>query len=86
MKTKPKPHKKPRPQIEQSVAHVSRCKKCGSTRRAPYHGRKELSFAGLDKDAQPYTHVVWRRTACLDCGQARVDRVTENRPQTKKRK
>jgi hypothetical protein len=76
---------KRKPAPEQSVSQPSRCKKCGSTRREPYHGRKELEFSGQDKEGKPFTHVVWRRTSCSDCGQARVDRHYENRPQKENR-
>jgi hypothetical protein len=47
--------------------------------------RKEHEFAGTDTEGQPFTHTVWRRTKCADCGQFRVDRHRENRPPQKKK-
>ena len=58
----------------------SRCKKCGSTNRTPYTTRQEHEIAGLDAAGNEYTHIVWRRTSCANCGQFRIDRTTENRP------
>ena len=64
----------------------TRCTTCGSTEREPYHGVIEQAIAGVDpKTGQLYTHVVWRRTRCRDCGKNRVDRSYENRPVKKKR-
>ena len=62
-----------------AAADVSRCPKCGSTEREPYHHPRELAQGGEDRDGNAYTHVVWRNTACRSCGQARVDRTYENR-------
>lgn len=67
-------------------AETTRCPACGSTRRAKYVNRNEHEFAGTDSDGRPYTHVVKRRTSCLDCGQHRIDRHFENRPSRPKRK
>lgn len=58
-------------------AAPSRCPKCHSTNRAPYHDVNTLEHGGLDAAGQPYNRVVFRRTACTDCGQARVDRAYE---------
>jgi len=58
----------------------SRCRRCGSTRRSDYYGKTEQAFRG-EHNGQPFTHIVRRRTKCLDCGQLRVDRAYENRPQ-----
>ena len=57
----------------------SRCKRCGSTRRGDYYGKTEQAFQGV-QDGLPFTHIVRRRTKCLDCGQVRIDRAYENRP------
>jgi len=57
----------------------SRCKRCGSTRRGDYYGRTEQAFQGV-QDGLPFTHIVRRRTKCLDCRQLRIDRAYENRP------
>ena len=58
----------------------SRCKRCGSTRRGDYYGKTEQAFRG-EHNGQPFTHIVRRRTKCLDCGQVRIDRAYENRPE-----
>ncbi len=73
---------KPRDQIDVAT---SRCQKCGSTERASYTSKEEVEHGGTDAAGQPYTHVVWRRTKCLACGQHRIDRSVENRakPQRK---
>ena len=57
----------------------SRCRRCGSTRRSDYYGKTEQAFCG-EHNGQPFTHIVRRRTKCLDCGQSRIDRAYENRP------
>lgn len=60
---------------------TSRCKKCGSSSRTPYQSDPTtLAAAGTDPiTGAPYTHVIWRRTACRQCGQARIDKCYENR-------
>ncbi len=58
---------------------ISRCPTCASTKRTNYFARQEQQIAGI-RDGIPYTHVVWRRTSCEDCGQFRIDRTHENRP------
>lgn len=59
---------------------LSRCRRCGSTEREPYHGTREVKVAGVDPHSgKPYTHVVWRRTRCKHCGQMRMDRSLEQR-------
>jgi ribosomal protein L32 len=52
---------------------LSKCPKCGSTRRAPYWQKVERAISGV-KDGKLYSKVVWRRTKCLDCGQHRRDK------------
>ncbi|KKL70280.1 hypothetical protein LCGC14_2106490 [marine sediment metagenome] len=54
--------------------------RCGSTRRSDYYGKIEQASRGRH-DGQPFTHIARRRTKCLDCGQLRVDRSYENRPE-----
>lgn len=66
-------------------AKATACPTCGSTRRERYFHTVERAIAGVDRDGKPYTHVVWRRTRCTDCGQVRVDRSYENRPAAKRR-
>ncbi len=58
----------------------SRCPACQSTARTGYQSTTEHAIAGELEDGRPYTHVVWRRTACRKCGQHRIDRSYENRP------
>ncbi len=55
---------------------VSRCG-CGSTRRAPYSNVRTHDCPGETPDGVAYSRVVWRRTRCLDCGQARDDKSFE---------
>ena len=58
---------------------VSRCKRCGSTDRAPYSSKIELVGCGVH-NGQPYTSVIVRHTQCQnpDCYQHRVDRFYQN--------
>jgi len=72
----------PRPE---AVAVPTRCPVCGSTERKPYTQTRVQEWAGTDPDGHPYTHIVRRWTACAACGQARIDRVYENRPDKKNR-
>lgn len=50
---------------------------CGSTRRADYHNVTRVYHAGELPDGTPFDTIIFRRTKCLDCGQARVDRSYE---------
>lgn len=61
----------------------SRCRKCGCTERTPYANAQEMEFGGTTGDGRPFTHIVWRSTRCVGCGQGRRDRVFENRPEKK---
>ena len=70
-------------QVDQATAEVSTCRMCQSTRRAPYMNKVEQQIAGV-RNGKPFTHIVWRRTRCLDCGQHRSDVTWENRPAQKK--
>ncbi len=53
---------------------LSRCEHCKSTRRSRYRNRTVQEFTGLDLQGRPFTAIIRRNTACLDCGQSRVDR------------
>lgn len=64
--------------VDVITVEPSRCRRCGSTRRSDYYGKTEQAFRG-EHNGQPFTHIVRRRTKCLDCGQIRVDRAYENR-------
>ena len=64
---------------------ASRCKKCDSTERGRYYRVEEKEISGRDPEGKPYTHVVWRWTRCV-CGQVRVDRSFEFRPNGEKRR
>lgn len=73
--------KSTREPMPQATTSPTRCRKCGSTRRTAYHGTTTRAITGIDPTTgQPYTHVIWSRTACLDCGQHRMDKRSENRP------
>jgi hypothetical protein len=62
---------------EQSLAEPSRCPKCQSTRRAPYHRSLVQHYPGKDSQGRPFTQIVRRWTHCLACGQHRIDRSYE---------
>lgn len=64
----------------ETVVDVSCCPQCQSTEREEYTNKTELAMPGLYKE-RPYTHIVWRSTRCLTCGQTRRDRSYENRPE-----
>jgi len=58
----------------------SRCPHCGSTERSPYSEHvREYEITGVH-DGQPFTHIVYRPTQCLGCGQWRIDREWVYRP------
>lgn len=64
----------------QAEAQLTRCPRCGSTERQPYReGPIEHAHHGLTPTGEPYTHIVWRHTACKSCGQHRKDKSYENR-------
>lgn len=77
--TKGRPAGSPNREVDHAEAKVTRCEKCGSTERTPYFNRHEQAIAGLDGEGDPYTHIIRRRTKCLECGQHRIDRHHENR-------
>lgn len=64
------------PQVD---GRLTCCPKCKSTNRSKYSNRRAIAH-GVVIDGITFTHVVWRNTKCLDCGQARVDKHHENRP------
>jgi len=66
--------------VDTVTVEPSRCPRCGSTRRSDYYGKTEQTFRG-EHGGRPFTHIVRRRTKCLDCGQTRIDRAYENRPE-----
>lgn len=56
---------------------TSRCRRCGSTKRTPYVGSPRVQeYAGIH-DGREFTRIIRRRTTCVDCGQARLDRSYE---------
>jgi hypothetical protein len=57
-------------------APPSCCPKCGSTERTDYANTTRVAYNGIHKGRE-YTHVVWRSTSCLACGQRRRDRSYE---------
>lgn len=65
----------------EAIVDVSRCPQCGSTEREKYSNPTEMEQAGTFK-GQAFTHIVWRSTRCLTCGQSRRDRTYENRIET----
>lgn len=67
----------PAPSVD---APASRCPACGSTERKPYYGTPtELAYLFTDAAGNETTHVVWKNTNCLKCGQKRRDKIHENR-------
>jgi len=52
---------------------VPTCPKCGSGSRTKYHHVRELKAVVIR--GQYYEKISLRRTACLECGQNRVERV-----------
>lgn len=65
----------------------SQCPKCGSTERTEYNQTRAPMVVGGTKDGKKFNAVVWRRTTCKVCGQARIDKCYEflstiNSPET----
>lgn len=83
-KTKGRPKGSKNHDVDQVDGELTRCARCGSTNRSKYFSKTERQIAGTDVHGKPYTHIVWRRTRCLDCGQHRVDVHRENRAARKK--
>jgi hypothetical protein len=59
--------------IPEVVAHLTRCKKCNSTERAPYYGTVTREISGVAQDGGDFNKVTWKRTKCENCQQARTD-------------
>lgn len=81
-KSKGRPKGSPNRRVDQTdPLPATRCLKCGSTNRAPYFNRRDLSVAGVClTTGKPYTSIIIRRTRCEDCGQHRDDRQLVNEP------
>jgi len=66
--------KKSRPSTPIATAVPTRCPRCGSTNRDPYHNTRRLDTTGTLPCGSVYSAVIWRRTRCHDCGQTRIDK------------
>lgn len=74
-------------QVQHAEGQLTSCAKCGSTNRGPYFNRRDVQVEGVHLvTGRPFTSIVIRRTACLDCGQHRDDRHHVNEPKKKARK
>lgn len=77
-----RPRGSPNRQVEQVDVPASSCTKCGSTRRGAYFNRRDVQLQGVcPRTGTAFTKIVYRRTACLDCGQHRDDRQLVNEPE-----
>jgi len=56
------------------------CPNCKSLRRSDYYGVVRNEIPGITEQGSPFTHVVWKRCDCLDCGQVRIEKHKENNP------
>lgn len=65
-----------------AIQHPSRCRACGSTEREPYSNRDEEECITTIGEGIPITHIIRQQTRCKTCGQARIDRTFENRPES----
>lgn len=77
---KPRPRKSQKPTPPVVDAPATRCPRCGSTDREPYHRTVRRICNGQLPSGEIYTAVVWRRTFCRQCGQARIDKSFEHPP------
>ena len=59
---------------------LSRCPRCGSTRRTGYAGTVVQLVAGVMGNGIPFNRIVLRRTTCVDCGLPRRDEGMEYIP------
>lgn len=59
------------PQVETAA---TACPSCKSTERGPYFNTRGVNVAGVHPTLGIYSHVTWRRTQCLTCGQYRDDK------------
>lgn len=57
--------------------YKSQCPKCGSTERTEYNNTRAPLVVGGLKDGRRYTSIIWRRTTCKSCKQARIDKCYE---------
>lgn len=57
---------------------ASQCPKCRSTERTGYNRVKTMQYSGVSPDDKPFNYISWKRTACLNCGQHRIDKLYEN--------
>ena len=55
------------------------CPKCGSTDRTRYTTKNVQPYKHVHA-GHSYSHIIRRRTRCQGCGQHRIDRTRENRP------
>jgi predicted Zn-ribbon and HTH transcriptional regulator len=63
------------------VAEPTRCPKCQSTQRDKYLSFHEQAVFGMRSGGMPYTRIIKRRCRCANCGQVRIDKSYEFRPQ-----
>ncbi|MGC4004679.1 MAG: hypothetical protein QM811_16795 [Pirellulales bacterium] len=71
---------RPRDQVD---ARLTSCAKCESTNRTPYNESPHIVEHTGFIEGRPYTRIVYRRTTCADCLQARTDRYYENDPKSR---
>jgi hypothetical protein len=55
-----------------TVIQRSRCRKCGSTDRTDYWGKRIQNYAGIH-DGREFRQIIRQRCRCRKCGQLRVD-------------
>lgn len=58
-------------------AHLTKCRRCGSTSRSAYQGRPEK--ARMNHSDKTIV-IIWRRCKCLGCGQWRKDKYQVEEP------
>jgi len=61
-----------RPTVE---VGISKCRACGCTDRSAYTNIRTANISGSHPTFGLYTTIVWKRCRCLQCGQARDDKV-----------
>lgn len=62
---------------ETVVIEPSKCPKCDHTERSNYRNTVIQDFAGILPDGRRYHRIIRRRTECLNCHQARIDKTYE---------
>lgn len=72
--------KRPRGKAVRIDVNASRCPRCGSAERTPYHRIITRPISGELPTGELYQAITWRRTNCGSCGQARVERTYETVP------